>query len=97
MIVNGVQFFITISRHISFGTSEHITNSNTATLVQSLPQVNLLYERRGFKIQTVMIDGQFELIKANADNAGIAVTTTSRDEHKPVIESYIRTIKDRSK
>ena len=88
---------MTISRHISFGTSEHITNSNTATLVQSLPQVNLLYERRGFKIQTVMRDGQFEPIKADVDNIGISVNTTSREKHEPVIESYIRTIKDRSR
>ena len=97
MFFNGVQSFITISRNISFGTSEHITNAKTATLVQSHPQVNRLYKSRGFKIQTVMMDGQFEPIKADTDNAGIAVNTTSRDEHDAVIERYIRIIKDRSR
>ena len=76
MFVNGVQFFMTISRHIGFGASEHITNSNTATLLKYLLQVNHLYKRRGFKIQTVMMDGQFEPIKADAENAGIAVNIT---------------------
>ena len=91
MFVIGVQFFMTISRHIGFGTSEHITNAKTSTLVQSLLQVNFLYKRRGFKIETFMMDGQFEPIKADADNAGISVNTISRDEHEPIIERYIRT------
>ena len=89
--------FMTISQHIRFGTSEHITNAKIATLVQSLLQFKRLYERRGFKIQTVIMDGQFDTIKADADNAGMAFNTTSRDDHKPVIECYIRTIKDRSR
>ena len=44
MFVNGVQFFMTISRHIRFRASEHITNSNTVTLLQYLLQVNHLYK-----------------------------------------------------
>ena len=96
MFVNKVQFFITISQHISFGKFEHITNAKTATLVQSLLQVKRLYKRRWFKIQTVMMGGQFYFIKSKADNAGMSVNTTSIDEHEPAIERYIHTIKDRS-
>ena len=77
MFVNGAQFFMTISQNIGFGTSEHITNAKTATLVQSLLQVKRLYKRRGLKIQTVMMDGQFDPIEADTNNAGIAVNTTS--------------------
>ena len=84
---------MTIYQNIGFGNSEHITNAKTATLVQSLLQVNHLYNRRGLKIQTVVMDGPFEPIKTDADNAGIAVNKTSIDEHKPIIERYIRTIK----
>ena len=36
MFVNRVQFFMTISRHIGFGTSEHITNAKKATIMQFL-------------------------------------------------------------
>ena len=97
MFINGAKFFMTISRHNRFGTSDHTTNANTSTLVLSLLRVKRLYKRRGFKIQTVMMDGQFEPIKADTDNVEIAVNITSRDEHKPVIERYIRTIKDRSR
>ena len=95
--VNGVQFFMTISQHIGFGESEHITNANTDTLVQSLLQVKRFHNRRGFKIQTVIMYVQFDPIKADADNAVISVNTTSRYEHEPAIERYIRTIKDRSR
>ena len=97
MFVKKVQFFIIISQHISFETSEHITNAKTATLIQSLLQVKRLYKRRGFKIQTVMMGGQFYFIKSKADNAGMSVNTTSIDEHEPAIERYIHTIKDRSR
>ena len=76
MFVNGAQIFMTISQHIGFGTSEHITNTKTATLRQSLLQAKRLCKRRGFKIQTVMMDGKFEPIMVNYDNAGIAVNTT---------------------
>ena len=44
-----------------------------------------------------MMDGKFDPIKEDADNTGIAVNTTSIDEHEPVIECYILTIKDRSR
>ena len=44
-----------------------------------------------------MIDGQFEPIKADANNSGMAVNTTSIDEHEPVIERRICTIKYRSR
>ena len=60
---------MTISWHIGFGTSEHITNTNTATLMQYVLQVKHFYKRRGLKIQTIMMDVQFESIKAGVDNA----------------------------
>ena len=97
MFFNRVKCFMNIYQHIGFWTSDHITDTNIVTLVQSLLQVKRLYNMRGLKIQTVMVDGQFEPIKANADNEGMEVNTTSRDEHKPVIERYIRIIKDRSR
>ena len=97
MFINRVQFFMTIYRHIGFGKFENINYEKTSTLVQSLLQVKRLYKRRGFKIQTVIMDCQFDPIKADSDNAGIAANTTSRDENKPIIERYIRTIKDRSR
>ena len=43
-----------------------------------------------------MMYGQFEPIKADADNAGMAGNTTLIYEHEPFIKCHIRTIKDRS-
>ena len=42
------------------------------------------------------MDSKFDPIKADTDNAVISFNTISRDENEPVIECYIRTIKDRS-
>ena len=86
---------MTISQHIGFGKSEHITNAKIATLVRSLLQVKCLYKRRVFKMQTIMMDGQFEPIKGDVNNTGMAVNTTSRDDHETVIERHICTIKYR--
>ena len=59
---------MTISQHIGFGTCEHITNAKTATFVQSLIQVKRLHKKIGFNIQTVMMDVQFDPIKADDNN-----------------------------
>ena len=45
MYVNGIRFFITVSRHIQFGTVEMILNSKAVMIVNSLTQVKQLYSK----------------------------------------------------
>ena len=60
MFVNQIRFFITIYRHIQFGTAETITDAKTITLIQSVVNVSRVYKKRGFRISTLHVDGQFD-------------------------------------
>ena len=60
MFVNKIRHFITISRHIQFGTAEVITDAKTSTLIQSVVNVNIFYNKRGFHISLLHVDGQFD-------------------------------------
>lgn len=46
--VNVVQFFVSISKHIAFGTTEPISNGKVETLATSLDAVVNLYQIRAF-------------------------------------------------
>ena len=64
-------------------------------LESSLKQVKDLYSRRGFEIEALHIDGQFEPIRAKTAGMGMTPNVVSRDEHVPEIERYNRTVKER--
>ena len=51
--------FVKISRHIQFGTKEMITDANTITLIHSVVNMNRFYNRRGLRISTLHVDGNF--------------------------------------
>ena len=56
MYVNGIQFFITISRHIQFGSVARIKDAAKETLIDCIQQVQKCYSKRGFTIQTINMD-----------------------------------------
>ena len=56
MFVKKIRFFITISRHIHFGTAEVTTDANTNTLIQSVVNVIRVYNKIGFHISTLHVD-----------------------------------------
>jgi len=92
--INGVRFLTAISRHICFGTGFHIKDATLDTLELSLNQVKDLYSKRGFEIEALHMDGQFEPIQAKAAGMGMTLNVVSRDEHVPEIERYNRTVKE---
>ncbi len=83
MYVNKIPFFMTISRHVQFGTAEVLTNQQAKTLVACVKKVKALYSKRGFKIQTFMMDGQFECLRADLADMQINLNVVSNDEHVP--------------
>ena len=95
MFVNKIPFFITISRHLRFGTAENISNQNMKTLLASVKQVKSTYMKRGFILTHVLMDGQFEPLRADLADIQIDLNTVSADEHVPEIERHIRTVKER--
>lgn len=97
MYVNGVAFFVTVSRNIKFGTAEMILNKSNKTLLTAIKQVRKTYKQRGFRITHLLIDGEFESLRADVATLGITVNTVARGEHVPDIERYIRTVKERAR
>jgi hypothetical protein len=97
MYVNRIPFLMTVSRHIKFGTAEMLKSESDASLLDAIKHVKKAYATRGFKLTYVLADGQFESLRADLTDLGIALNCVSRDEHVIKIERYIRTVKERTR
>ena len=99
MFVSKVPFFVIISRHIRFSTSEYLKNKKSDTIFQAIKHVYQTYLKRGFKLKTLMLDGEFDKDGLNGAVAGLGCNfnAIAREEYVPEIEQNIRTIKDRSR
>ena len=56
-----------------------------------------LYHTRGFTVEFILGDGQFESLRGDIADLKVQLNIVSNDEHVPEIERYIRTIKDRTR
>jgi hypothetical protein len=57
--------------------------------------VKRVYDKRGLHLKTVLLDGEFEAMRGKLAEMGMELNCTSRDEHVPEVERYIRTVKER--
>ena len=89
MYINKIPFIVTLSRAIRFGTIEMNEDERKSTIIKSLEQVINAYHGRGFKVQHILIDRQFECIRKHMEATGINLNTTAWDEHVPETEQYI--------
>ena len=90
MFLNKIPFFVTISRHIKFGTVESLPDRRITTVASKLRSVLLLYHHRGFHITTVLGDNEFKPLRPWYPMLNMCAA----DEHVPDIERFIQTIKD---
>ena len=99
MFVNKMPFFVTISRHIKFRTSEFLANQKTDTIYKAIKHVHQTYTKRGFKMKFLLMDGQFDKdgLAGEVAELGITMNCVAAEEHVPEIERGIRTIKDRAR
>eukprot|EP00536_Pseudo-nitzschia_multiseries_P017504 jgi/Psemu1/51154/gm1.51154_g len=81
MFVNGIQFFITISRHIQFATVEPITNAKAGMLAACIDNIRQTYAKRGFTVTNAAMDKQFEPIRYQLEEIVITPNYATRDEH----------------
>jgi hypothetical protein len=81
MFVNGIPFVMTVSRHIKFGTAEMLKSQHNKTILAAIKQVKSVYMKRGFKISHMLMDGQFESLRADVADLQITLNTVSNDEH----------------
>ena len=97
MFVNKIPFLMSVSRHLRFGTAQHIKNQQGTTIFNGIQAIHQIYLQRGFQIRNAFMDGQFEPLRGNLAELGILLNTASNDEHVPEIERQIRTVKERTR
>jgi acetolactate synthase regulatory subunit len=66
-----------------------IQNQQSKTILAAIKQVQSVYRKRGFNIVTVLMDRQFEAIRADVAELGISINTAANDVHVPDVEHYI--------
>ena len=93
MFVNGLPFFITLSRGIKLITIQFLPSRTINMLSDKLQTILNLYRRGGYLIRTALMDMEF---KPLADKmTDVNINTTSAREHVGDVERCIRLIKDR--
>jgi len=89
--VNGNYFLHTISRNIQFHTTSPIPNCTKKQLVRRLEPVFQQYHSRGFEIDEVLADNEFQCIEA--DILPARLNLVSRNEHVGDIENSNKYLK----
>jgi hypothetical protein len=97
MYVNKVTFLVTLSRNIRFGTAVRLSSQCEAEIMKGLRFVFQTYKARGFKIDVLLGDGEFEPLREQIYGLDAQLNTTSNDEHVGDIERYIRVVKERAR
>ena len=93
MFVNKVPFLISHSRSLRFGIVSHIINRKLDTVGEALQAMVEVYTTRGFKINQIYADYEFEKLRPRFPK----LNTAGTNDHVPEIERYIRTVKDRAR
>jgi hypothetical protein len=93
--VDGIAFLITVSRRIKFVTTKHLPVRTATSLSKHLQQVLLVYGRAGFRVRSILMDGEFEKMKGLMPT--VECNTTTAKEHVSKAERSIRTVKERTR
>jgi hypothetical protein len=95
MKVNKMPFLVTISRAIKFEIFAWLKNAKADTILKKITDVRNVYLKRGFLLEIVEVDGQFEPIRGTLSKLGVTLSICSREEHVPVAERRIHILKER--
>jgi hypothetical protein len=95
MKVKKMPFLVTISRGIKFGTVAWLKDTKAETILENITEVRNVCVKRGFLLEIVEVDGQFEPIYGALTELGITLNKCSNEEHVPVAERWIHTLKER--
>jgi hypothetical protein len=91
--VDGTAFLLMVSRRIKFVKADHMPVRRVKCLGKHLKQVLEVYGQAGFRVRTVLLDGEFE--KQNPLMSTIESITTARKELVSKAERTIRMLKER--
>jgi hypothetical protein len=95
MFMCGLTFLVSISRKIKFITIQYLPGRSQTLLVKSLKHIFHLSAKRGFKVETALMDREFECLRVGIQEVNLNTTTESK--HVPKIRHQIRVIKERTR
>jgi hypothetical protein len=96
MFINKLAFLVTISRGIKFGTVQFIKSRKLKELLKAIKAVKRIYALHGFKVTRAHVDNEFEPMRGDLQELGMALNVVSADEHVPEIERYTITVRERT-
>jgi hypothetical protein len=88
-------FLVSISRAIKYGTVAWLKNAKADAILSHIKDVRNICVKRGFLLKIAEVDGQFEPLRGELAAMGVTLNKCSREEHVPVAERRIRTLKER--
>ena len=91
--VDGTAFLLTVARRIKFVTAEHVPVRTALSLSKHMKRVTEVYGRAGFRVRSILMDGEFEKLKPLMSS--VECNTTAAKEHVSEVERTIRTLKER--
>ncbi len=91
--VDRTAYLLTVSRRIKFVTAEHLPVRIALSLSRHMTRVLEVYGRAGFRVRSILMDGQFEKLKLLMPT--VECNTTAAKEHVSEAERTIRTLKER--
>jgi hypothetical protein len=92
--VNGIAFFITVSRRIKFVMTKHPPIRTAMSLSKHLQRILLVYGRVSFRVRSILMDGEFKKVKGLMPT--VECNTTIAKEHVSKAERSIRTVNERT-
>jgi hypothetical protein len=92
--VDGTAFLVTLSRRIKFITVEHLPVRTAISLSKHITRVLQVYERAGFRVRTILMDGEFEKVQDLIPR--IECNTMAAKEQVSEAKQAIRTIKEQT-
>lgn len=75
MFVNGLPFFVTLSRDIKLITTEFLPSRTVPLLCNTLKKTLAIYKRGGFTVRTCLMDMEFDKMVNDMDEVIINTTT----------------------
>jgi hypothetical protein len=90
--VDGIAFLIPVSKRIKFVTTKHLPIRMATILSKHLQRVLLVYGRAGFRVRSILMDGEFEKVKGLIPK--VECNTTAAKEHISKVERSIRMVKE---
>ena len=82
---NGVEFLVSIYRHMKFTTVQYLGKMTTGNIYKYLDNINDVYYRHGIYVDTFYMDREFENLKRIMSGRS-NLNMTAADEYVPEIE-----------